>query len=444
MIYPVTLDGVTVRYEPTSEPSIWFAYSKNPKTPKVKYRMTGIGTSNPDCRCPARGACTHLTHFAMLILEVRKQMANQPAAPAPPEQLATALAKVAPAPLPRGVAGDLAVHQNNAMLALRSSVEGYSFALQFCDMYAQTAGVPKRFGTKAAMAAALLRGAELGLTPGLSLEWMYTVNGTPGLEAKAVAGIIQRSGAGHIDVIETTASKATVRGVRYATRPGMKDRELVVTWTPEDATKAGTPTTNIGGWRDKLVWKAIARIGRILFPDIIGGMHVADAAGVVIDYSDVPEEEGEYVAPAAAQVATPAKTKTEWGAEFKAALAQGPMGAEGVRAQYDLVGMYLQAYLNTVLTHDEFNAAFEDYMTATRSTPADVVNHARAWHDAERPARPVRREPPEPAVDALINDPEHEAAPAATPAVEGTIVDDIPVDAVPANTTMAFDDLPFE
>lgn len=116
------------------------------------------------------------------------------------------------------------------------------------------------------------RGLELGIPPLSALEFLYVVDNRVKLMGQMVQALIQRDGRGRVEILDSTDEYCRARGLR----PGYEPLEIL--WTTDMAAKANL-TKNFG-WQkypaDMLRWKAVARIGRLMFADILGGMDVAD------------------------------------------------------------------------------------------------------------------------------------------------------------------------
>lgn len=289
----------------TEDPTVWFAESQ--KDPSTKYRIGGVGGAAPFCTCPARTQCKHL--LAVLLMTNEEQMSELPTAVGQstavvPRQSVTSL--------------DARRAQNTSSqaiaLAARGTVDGYREYLYIGQSLWEGKMLPDSVKTPAAAAVMMLRAAELGVPPMAAFELFYIVGNRVAIQGQMIAALIERSGKGWIEIKESTAERAVVIGHREG-RPPME-----VVWTVADATPAGSKP--MGGWKDKLVWKAIARVGRRQFADVLGGMDVADGDGVVVDYAVVPETEGEYQRPeiAPAQEAT----RYGWTGDYNDALQESP------------------------------------------------------------------------------------------------------------------------
>ena len=127
--------------------------------------------------------------------------------------------------------------------------------------------VPKHFwGRPEAALSAVLMGRELGLGDMLSLQRIYVVDGKVVLAAELIRGLIRK--AGHsLTYTERTDERCTIHGRRADTGD-----ELDVTWTIDDATKAGIAGKR--NWqtypRAMLDARATTEIARALFSDCVG------------------------------------------------------------------------------------------------------------------------------------------------------------------------------
>lgn len=98
----------------------------------------------------------------------------------------------------------------------------------------KTSFVPKDFRGKVEEAtAAILTGAEMGLSPMASLRAIYVIHGTPGMYAKTMRAVVQSKGH-EIWVHEATATRVTVKGRRKGS-----DHVEVSTWTMDRVKIAG-------------------------------------------------------------------------------------------------------------------------------------------------------------------------------------------------------------
>ncbi|WP_406083083.1 hypothetical protein OHA01_26245 [Micromonospora zamorensis] len=142
----------------------------------------------------------------------------------------------------------------------------HSLAEGLCN----TQFVPAAYrGKPAEAAAAILAGAEVGLSPLASLRAFHNIQGTPTLSAQALRGIVQ--GLGHdIRIVESNDKHAVVTGRRKG-----EDEWQTSTWTIERAQQAGYPAKN-ANWRTNpaamLVARASTEVSRWIASDAIMGM----------------------------------------------------------------------------------------------------------------------------------------------------------------------------
>ena len=150
-----------------------------------------------------------------------------------------------------------------------------TWAEEFADVYrvsealAKTPFVPAAMvGKTADVAAAIMKGRELGLDPFDALGSIYVVHGRVGYWAAFMRRrIIQ---AGHrFKVIENTDNRAIVEGTRR--EDGEKHR---ATFTAEQAKRA---KINLGDYpADKLLARATSRLCTQAFPDVLAGSVIAE------------------------------------------------------------------------------------------------------------------------------------------------------------------------
>lgn len=137
----------------------------------------------------------------------------------------------------------------------------------------QTKFVPAQYQGKPAEAtAAILAGAEVGLSPMASLRAFHNIQGTPAPAALTLRAIVQSKG--HEVVIrESDATHAVVAGRRRG-----ESEWQVSTWTIERAQQMGLLTKN-PNWRSQpaamLVARATAEVCRWVASDAIMGMGYA-------------------------------------------------------------------------------------------------------------------------------------------------------------------------
>jgi len=140
-----------------------------------------------------------------------------------------------------------------AQVTLHQHAANMQDAYRLADGICYTSMVPDRFrGKPKDGAAAILFGAELGLTPIQSLQRVIVIHGTPGLEARTMKALLKAQGYG-FRTVESTPTAAEI----WAWEPGSPreyneqgrrinpDEES--RWTMEDAQRAGyvpTPSSD--------------------------------------------------------------------------------------------------------------------------------------------------------------------------------------------------------
>ena len=122
--------------------------------------------------------------------------------------------------------------------------------------------------TTATVAAAVLTGTELGLSPMSALRSIDIIEGTPALRAVALRALVLA--AGHeLWVIESTSTRAIVSGIRAGTK-----HEQQSIWTMDRARSA--ELTGKPNWKRHpgamLVARATAEVARLIAPDVLLGL----------------------------------------------------------------------------------------------------------------------------------------------------------------------------
>lgn len=156
---------------------------------------------------------------------------------------------------------------------------------------ANTDLIPKAYRANLpAIMACVLTGRALGLDDMHALRSIHVVDGRATLGAELMVSLVRR--AGHSISGEMGAESATAKGRRSDTGD-----EMSVTWTIEDAKRAGLAgKQNWAKYPGSMLWaRAVSQLVRMLFPDALLGLaytpeEMGDDGSVVVDA--VPVETG--------------------------------------------------------------------------------------------------------------------------------------------------------
>lgn len=138
----------------------------------------------------------------------------------------------------------------------------------------------------------ILAGQELGLSPMASLRGVNVIEGRPTLAADTMVALVLGSGkAEYFRCVEGTDKKATYETKRIGGTPEQ------VTWTIEDATRAGL--TGKDNWkkypRAMLKARCRAELARDVYPDVLAGCYEHSEADEIVPYRDSGIIEAESV-----------------------------------------------------------------------------------------------------------------------------------------------------
>lgn len=156
---------------------------------------------------------------------------------------------------------------------LQSYAEAWGAAASISEQLARTDFAGPFKGKPADMAAAILKGATIGIPPADIGKAIYVVHGTPALYGKTALAIALRHGY-QADTLEDTAEAVTVR----MTSP--QGQEMDVRYTIERAEKEGLVKGNAAQYKSRpskmLYWKCIGELTDRMIPHLTGGMPIKE------------------------------------------------------------------------------------------------------------------------------------------------------------------------
>ena len=156
---------------------------------------------------------------------------------------------------------------------LQSYAEAWGAAASISEQLARTDFAGPFKGKPADMAAAILKGATIGIPPADIGKAIYVVHGTPALYGKTALAIALRHGY-RADTLEDTAEAVTVR----MTSP--QGQEMDVRYTIERAEKEGLVKGNAAQYKSRpskmLYWKCIGELTDRMIPHLTGGMPIKE------------------------------------------------------------------------------------------------------------------------------------------------------------------------
>jgi hypothetical protein len=184
--------------------------------------------------------------------------------------------------------------QVSAVAQLVEWAQGAQAAYQVAENLVNTSFCPKHYRGKPHEAtAAILAGLEVGLSPMASLQAFHDIQGNAAPKAITLRAIVQSHGH-HLDIVESSATKAVAVGRRNGTGAPQTS-----TWTIERATTMGLVSKN-ANWKTQPEAMLIARVtsecARMIASDAILG----------IPYSVEELEDGGPVQAVAEQTSPPA------------------------------------------------------------------------------------------------------------------------------------------
>lgn len=157
---------------------------------------------------------------------------------------------------------------------------------------ARTEFVPAALrGKPEAVLACMLTGHEVGVSPMQALAKIHVIDGRPAMAAELMRAIVLREGH-ELWIEEQNSTRVIVAGSRKNS-----DRETRVTWTMDDAKRAGLAARK--NWQSypsaMLLARATAGLCRAIFPDVLAGISYTVEEledGDVLGVLEAPPEPG--------------------------------------------------------------------------------------------------------------------------------------------------------
>lgn len=249
---------------------------------------------------------------------------------------------------------------SNVLEQLRSQAESWSAAAQIAEQLARTDFAGPFKNKPADMAAAILKGATLGIPPESIGKSIYVVHGTPALYGKTALAIALSHGY-ETETIEDSSKAVTVR----MTSP--KGQSMEVRYTIERATQEGLVKGNKVQYETRpskmLYWKCIGELTDRMIPHLTGGMPVKE------DWEQSPTHK---------VTATRLDRPSRGASGLKAALGMGETGRQDEPQQADGPAPVdaefladIQSTVKSFTTTDDINE-FADGLKAEGDVPDEV------------------------------------------------------------------------
>ena len=133
------------------------------------------------------------------------------------------------------------------------------------QIFIKSWALPKWLDNEAKVTMVLMAWRDLWLNPTQAINWLYIVNGKITVYGETAIMLIKRAWY-EIDILESTAKKATVRISKW-------EKYQECTYTIEEADHAGITSGGMWIWkkypRQMLMYKAIAFARKFFCPDVL-------------------------------------------------------------------------------------------------------------------------------------------------------------------------------
>jgi len=161
--------------------------------------------------------------------------------------------------------------------------------------------IPKSLGgRKENVAIVLMLGHEIGVPGVAALTNIYVVNGRPTIWGDLATALVRRSPLCEELSYKFTGAGKTLKVIASGKRKGDKESH-VVEYSWDDAVLAGNATkdTYLKNPKDMLMWRALHRLFKFLWPDVLKGLDIKEIVqDGAIEAEVVPSVEVEDAAPA--------------------------------------------------------------------------------------------------------------------------------------------------
>jgi hypothetical protein len=169
----------------------------------------------------------------------------------------------------REARSEIATYDAPAASELEQWARDLSQAYYIAERLVTTSFVPRSYaGKPQEAAAAMMTGAEIGLSPIASLRSIDIIDGVPAMRAIAMRALVQSKGH-EIWVVESTATRAVVRGRRRG-----EDQVQESVWTVERAKQLGLLGKQ--NWVKQpiamLLARATSELARLIAADVLLGI----------------------------------------------------------------------------------------------------------------------------------------------------------------------------
>lgn len=150
--------------------------------------------------------------------------------------------------------------------------------------------IPKSLGgRKENVAIVLMMGHEIGVPGVAALSNIYVVNGRPSIYGELATALVRRSGLVEKLSFSFEGTGPTLQCIAVGQRKGDKETHTI-TYSWAQAMLAGLPDKNPNYHKspqDMIMWKALHRLYKFLWPDVLKGLVIREIASEEIQEAEV-------------------------------------------------------------------------------------------------------------------------------------------------------------